>query len=269
MLKAYKFRLNPAKYQKTLIGKHIDSCSFVYNWALEQKIRSYEQTKKSVSKFDLNRQIPILKKDNPWLTKVNSQSLQGMTTQVENAFTRFFREKNGFPKFKSKRNPIQSFPIPQHYPVDFEKGTIKLPKIGNVKAFLHRIFEGALKTATLLETSKDKYFLSILVDDKKELPEKQGFSESTTLGVDVGIMDFAVLSNGEKIENPKFLKSSLKRLKVIPKRVSRKQKGSNNRRKGIKRLAKICRGCELLKTVNTRISLHFPQIQEMYSLFRN
>ncbi|AKB17208.1 Mobile element protein [Methanosarcina sp. WWM596] len=90
-----------------------------------------------------------------------------MTKQVESAFTRFFREKTGFPKFKSKKNPIQSFPVPQHYTVNFENNTIKLPKIEPIKAVLHRKFEGEPKTATVSRTCKGHYYISILVEDGK------------------------------------------------------------------------------------------------------
>jgi len=162
-----------------------------------------------------------------------------MTRNLESAFTRFFREKKGSPRFKSKKNPIQSFPIPQHYTVDFEKSVVKLPKIGEVKAVLHRRFEGILKVATVSKSCTEKYYISILVDDGKGLPEKQKFSEPATLGIDVGIKDFAVLSTGEKIENPKYLKNSLQRLKVLQKRVSRKPEGSGNRKKAKLRLAKL------------------------------
>ena len=113
----------------------------------------------------------------------------------------------------------------------------KLPKIGEIKAVLHRHFEGELKTATVSKTCKGDYYISILVENNAELPAKQPFTEVTTIGVDVGIKDFAVLSTGEKIENPKYLKNSLKRLKVLQKRVSRKQKGSKNREKAKQRLA--------------------------------
>ena len=206
---------------------------------VDQKIKTYEQTGKSVSRFDLNKRIPDLKASNEWLGEVNSQSLQGMTKQVESAFTRLFREKNGFPKFKSKKNPIQSFPVPQHYTVNFENSTIKLPKIGEIKAVLHRVFEGELKTATVSKSCKGHYYISILVEDGNEIPVKQDFSDSTTVGIDVGIKDFAVLSTGEKIENPRHLKNSLQRLKVLQKRVSKKQKGSQNRTKAKQRLAAL------------------------------
>jgi putative transposase len=237
MMQAFKFRLYPTTTQAIQLNQHIGSCRFVYNWALDQKIKTYEQTGKSISRFDLNKLIPTLKASNEWLGEVNSQSLQGMTKQVESAFTRFFREKTGFPKFKSKKNPIQSFPVPQHYTVNFENNTIKLPKIEPIKAVLHRKFEGEPKTATVSRTCKGHYYISILVEDGKELPVKEAFTEPTTVGIDVGIKDFAVLSTGEKVENPKYLKNSLKRLKVLQKRVSRKQKGSKNRAKAKRRLA--------------------------------
>ncbi|AKB19153.1 IS200/IS605 family element RNA-guided endonuclease TnpB [Methanosarcina sp. WWM596] len=237
MMQAFKFRLYPTTTQAIQLNQHIGSCRFVYNWALDQKIKTYEQTGESISRFDLNKLIPTLKASYEWLGEVNSQSLQGMTKQVESAFTRFFREKTGFPKFKSKKNPIQSFPVPQHYTVNFENNTIKLPKIEPIKAVLHRKFEGEPKTATVSRTCKGHYYISILVEDGKELPVKEAFTESTTVGIDVGIKDFAVLSTGEKVENQKYLKNSLKRLKVLQKRVSRKQKGSKNRAKAKRRLA--------------------------------
>ncbi len=183
--------------------------------------------------------IPELKVEYEWLKDINSQSLQGATLNLDNAFTRFFREKKGFPKFKSKKNPVQSFSVPQFYKVDFDNGKIKLPKIGWINTKLHRRFEGKEKTATLSRTSTGKYYISILVDNEKEILVKESFDIDTTVGVDVGIKDFAILSNGEKIDNPKYLKKSMKRLKVLQKRLSRKQKGSANRQKAKLAVAKL------------------------------
>ncbi|AKB84063.1 Mobile element protein [Methanococcoides methylutens MM1] len=187
----------------------------------------------------MNKMLPELKVEHEWLKDINSQSLQGATLHLDNAFTRFFREKKGFPKFKSKKNPVQSFSIPQFYKVDFDNGKIKLPKIGWINAKLHRRYEGKEKTATVLRTSTGKYHISILVNDEKEVPVKESFNISTTVGVDVGIKDFATLSNGEKIENPKYLTQSMKRLKVLQKRLSRKKKGSANRQKAKLTVAKL------------------------------
>jgi len=183
--------------------------------------------------------LPDLKSEHVWLNEVNSQSLQGATLNLENAFTHFFREKKGFPKFKSRKNPVQSFSVPQGYNVDFETHKIRLPKIGWVKTKLHRRYKGVEKTATVSITPTGKFFISILIDDEKDQPSTQHFDENTTIGVDVGIKDFAILSNGEKIGNPRCLKQSLIRMKVLQRRLSRKQKGSKNRDKAKRAVAKL------------------------------
>lgn len=237
MFKAYKYRLYPTTPQKVLIEKHFGCCRYVYNWGLEQKIHHYEETGESIQKNELSAKLTSLKKETEWLCEVNSQSLQGALRNLDAAYTKFFKEHSGFPKFKSRKNHSQSFSVPQRYKVDFIKNTVLLPKIGNVKAIIQRRFEGTAKTATVSRTSTGKYFVSILVDDGKEEPEKQSYNEETAIGVDVGIKHFAVLSNGEKVENPKYLKNSIKRLKVLQKRISRKHKGSNNRKKAKLKLA--------------------------------
>jgi len=238
MLQAYKYRMYPSREQVALLMKHIHACRFVYNHSLEQKIRAYEQHGQKLSCFDLNNCLPALKKEYPWLAEVNSQSLQIANKNLDNAFTRFFREKKGFPKFKSKKNPVQSFQVPQHYCVNFERDRIRLPKIGEIKTTFHRHFDGKMKTATVSVTSTGKWFVSILVDDGKPTPDPAVFTSDTTLGIDMGLTDFATFSNGEKIENPRYLKNSLQRLKVLQRRVSRKVKGSKNREKAIKKLAR-------------------------------
>jgi putative transposase len=228
----------PSPEQISLLMQHIHACRFVYNHSLEQKIRAYEQAGRKLSCFDLNTRLPALKEEHPWLKEVNSQSLQSANKNLDNAFTRFFREKKGFPRFKSKKNPVQSFQVPQHYRVDFDQKRIRFPKIGEVKTIFHRIFTGKMKYATVSVTSTGKWFVSILVDDGKPEPEPAPFSLDTTLGIDVGLKDFATLSTGEKVENPRYLKNSLQRLKVLQRRVSRKKKGSKNRQKAIQRLAR-------------------------------
>lgn len=238
MLQAYKYRMYPSPEQISLLMQHIHACRFVYNHSLEQKIRAYEQAGRKLSCFDLNTRLPALKEEHPWLKEVNSQSLQSANKNLDNAFTRFFREKKGFPRFKSKKNPVQSFQVPQHYRVDFDQKRIRFPKIGEVKTIFHRIFTGKMKYATVSVTSTGKWFVSILVDDGKPEPEPAPFSLDTTLGIDVGLKDFATLSTGEKVENPRYLKNSLQRLKVLQRRVSRKKKGSKNRQKAIQRLAR-------------------------------
>jgi putative transposase len=231
MLKAYKYRLSPDEMQREMFLKHIGACRFVYNWSLEQKIKVYEIDKKALTRFDLNNMLPALKGEFEWLKDVNSQSLQQTNKNLDSAFKRFFREKKGFPKFKSKKNPLQSFGVPQNYKVDFDNNRVKLPKIGWIKTKLSRSFEGILKTATVSMTATGKFFMSILVEDGKETPKKKSFGYDTTIGIDVGIKHFATLSDGSKIDNPRFLKSSLQRLKVLQRRYSKTKKGSKNRDK--------------------------------------
>ncbi len=209
MLKAYKYRMYPTKKQKEMFFQHFGACRYIYNWGLEQKIKTYEQDGKSISRFDLNKGISMLKRDgeHEWLKDVNSQSLQGATLNLDNSFTRFFREKKGFPKFKSRKNPAQAFNVPQNYKVDIENNRIYLPKISNVKTIFHRpLGDGDLKTATVTRTPTGKYYISILVDDGAEIPKKPRFSIKDAVGLDAGIKDFAITSNGDKIDNPRHLK---------------------------------------------------------------
>lgn len=231
MLKSYKYRLYPTNEQKEKFSQHIGAIRFIYNWALENKIKIYQTEGKSLSRFELNKMIPDLKIEHEWLKEINSQSLQDATLNLDNAFTKFFRKKKGFPKFKSKKNPVQSFSVPQNYKINFVNNTIKLPKIGFVKIKLHRKFEGKQKTATVSIKPSGKYFISILVDDEKPLPEKQPFNISTTIGIDLGIKDYVITSDGKKISNPKYLKNSIIRMGVLQKRLSKKQKGSSNQNK--------------------------------------
>jgi putative transposase len=227
----------PNKEQVKRIWQHIGTCRFLYNWSLEQKIKAYQLENKSLNMYDLNNMIPELKKQYEWMGETNSQSLQAVNRNVETAFKNFFRKKADFPKFKSKKNPVQSFQVPQHYEVLKDENKIKLPKIGVVKTKLHRTFEGLLKTATVSATSTGKYYISVLVDDGSKEPEPALFNSKTTIGIDVGLTSFLVTSNGDKQDNPRYLKNSLPRLKHLQQLVSRKVKGSNNRRKAICKVA--------------------------------
>lgn len=254
MLKAYKYRLYPTKEQETEFLKHFGACRFVYNWGLDLKKTAYGKEGKNISRMDLQKILSHqLKQKYEWLKEVNSQSLISALFHLEAAYSNFFRElkkwmgkknkkedgKPGYPRFKSKWNPVQSFQCPQRVKVFFDRGTVKLPKIGEVLAILHQQFEGKVKTCTVSKTPTGKYYISVLVDDGCELPEKQAFDEATTIGVDVGIKDFAILSTGDKIENPKYLRNSIKRLKVLQRRLSKKKKGSSNWNRLKRQIAKL------------------------------
>ncbi len=238
MLQAYKYRLYPNTIQKESIEKHIGACRFVYNLFLEKKIKHYTEHGKTLSCFALNKMLPTLKIEFPFLQDVHSQPLQMVSRNLDNAFTKFFREKKGFPKFKSKKNPVQSFQYPQGVKLNWGSGKVYLPKVGNVSCKLHRFFEGDIKTCTVSRTSTGKYFVSILVDNKEPVPESQPFNSESTIGIDVGLTHFVILSDGSKVENPRILKKASAKLKRLQQSVSRKVKGSNNYKKAKLKVAK-------------------------------
>jgi putative transposase len=240
--KAFKYRIYPNKEQEVLILKHMGSSRWIYNYALNKKISSYQQTGKGLSRFDIQKDLPELKKqdETSWLKEINSQTLQASLENMDKAFTKFFKDKKGFPKFKSKKDSKQSFNIPQKTIIDFDNKKVKLPKFKTeIKVKIDRIFDGKIKTSTISKTPTNKYFISILVELENELPKKRPIDEKQAIGVDLGIKTFATLSNGMEIDNPKHLKKSLKKLKKQQKKVSKKVKGSNNRKKDVKKLAII------------------------------
>ena len=226
--KSYRYRIYPDKEQQELFEKHFGSVRFVYNWGLGKKIKAYQKNKKQISCFDLINELAKLKKkkDFQWLNEVNSQSLQMSLRNLDNAFTSFFRKHNKFPKFKSKKNNKNSFQVPQHLKLN---NKLTIPKIPDIKIKLSRPIEGKIKTATISKTPTNKYFIAILVEENKQLPKKPKITEETTIGIDLGIKHFATISDGRKIENPKYLKQSEAKLKRYQRWLSREKRESNNR----------------------------------------
>jgi putative transposase len=235
---AFKYRLYPNSSQKVLIEKHFGCVRWVFNQALSIKTQAWTEQRLNISRFDLSAYLPKWKSniDTEWLKEVNSQSLQAALSNLDSAYTRFFRLKSGFPKFKSKRNH-QSFQVPQSgkVGVDF----VQIPKIGKIKAVISRECSGLVKTITISRTPTGRFFASVICDDGLDIPAKMPIIETATTGIDLGIKDFAVLSTGEKIANPSYLKKSLRALKKRGKILSRKKNGSKNKDKARKKLAKI------------------------------
>src|SRR5690554_6594358 len=228
MFKAFKYRIYPTNSQKELIVKHIGSSRFVYNLALETKIAAYIGSKHNYSAFDLIKQLPELKKELPWLKEVNAQSLQQSVHNMDIAFKKFFKGA-GFPKFKSKHKGKQSFLIPQN--VFVKNNLLIVPKFKEgIKMSLHRPTQGIIKSATISVTPTGKYFVSILCDTKEEMLTKAPIEENTTIGIDLGIKDFAITSEGEVFENPKYLRKAQSKLKYVQRKYS-KHKGKRTKKK--------------------------------------
>ena len=228
MFRAYKYRISPTNSQKELIAKHIGSSRFVYNLALETKNAVYIGSKHNFSPFDLIKQLPELKKECEWLKEVNSQSLQQSIQNMDIAFKKFFKGA-GFPKFKSKRKGKQSFSIPQN--VIIENNLLIIPKFKEgIDIVLHREIKGTIKSATISVTPTGKYFASILVDTNTEIPIKAPIKENTTIGIDLGIKDFAITSEGEVFKNPKNLRKAQGKLKYLQRKYS-KNKGKRTKQR--------------------------------------
>ena len=241
MLRAYKYRIYPTDEQKVLFAKTFGCCRFVYNWALNLKITAYKERKETLGNVYLtNLMKSELKVAHEWLSEVNSQSLQSSLRNLDTAYTNFFRNTKvvGFPRFKSRKDK-QSFLCPQHCRVDFEKGTITIPKAKDIPAVLHRKFKGTVKTVTISMTPSGRYFASVLVDTSMQEMKPSEPMRDTTVGIDLGIKSLAVCSDGRTFDNPKNLQRSLDRLKLLQKRLSRKQKGSANRNKARIRVARL------------------------------
>lgn len=226
MLKAYKYRIYPNNEQKTQIAKTFGCCRFVYNQTLAYRKEAYEEEKKSVSKIDcINYCVRQLKKEHEWLREVDKFALANAVCNMDVAYQKFFKEHTGYPKFKSKHDDHKSYKTNftnGNITVDFEHNKVKLPKLKNVKAKLHRNFSGQIKSATVSQVPSGKYYVSILVETEHvQLPHT-----NQNIGIDLGIKDLCITSDGEKYENPKTIKKYEKKLAKLQRQLAHKEKGA-------------------------------------------
>ena len=240
-MKAYKFRIYPSKIQKELIEKSFGCIRFVYNNMLALQIKTYEEQGKSHSKYDLVKMIPGLKKEYEWLKEVDSTCLQATIEDLDSAYQNFFREikkgnSQGFPKFKSKRNPKRSFESKcVNNNISIKENLVKLPKLKWVRAKITQTVDGKILNATISKTPTGKYFVSLCCKVDIEQLEKV----NSNIGIDLGLKEFAICSNGKVFDNPKWLRKANYRLKLEQRRLSKMQKFSNNWNKQRLKVAKI------------------------------
>lgn len=237
MLKAYKYRLYPNKEQRIYLAKTFGCSRFIYNQMLADRIKSYKENKDLDIKKMKYPTPAQYKKEFEWLKEVDSLALANEQLNLGKAYKNFFRDKSvGFPKFKKKNNTNSYTTNNQNGTVYIENGYIKVPKLKTmIKIEQHREFNGLIKSCTISQVPSGKYFISILVDTENiELP-----SIDKKIGVDVGLKEFAICSDGYKKSNPKHLRKSEQRLIKLQKDLSRKQKGSNNRNKARLKVARL------------------------------
>lgn len=243
MLKAIKYELKLNKVQEQKIKQTCGCCRLVYNTMLSSKIDAYKKDKTNISSYDLINQLVTLKQEKSFLKDVPSQALQQAILNMDTAYKNFFMTHKGFPKFKKKgRN--DSFRIPVACKLDFDKWTINIAKIGTVKIYKghNKQIDGVIKSYTVRYTNTGRCFVSILY----ECANRQPLNNGKAVGIDLGIKDFAICSDGQVFKNQKHLKRDLKKLRVLQRSVSRKYKKgkkreeqSNNWKKAVLKVAKL------------------------------
>ena len=252
--KGFKYRLKPTKEQKQMLLQHGGNTRFVWNYFLKQNIDYYKETGKFKFYHKLATVIPKLKQEFPFLKESFSQSLQMVARQFDKALKDSFKKEKGFPSFKKKALLNDSFTCPQKWRLG--KGFVFIPKIGEMRWVKHRPLEGKPKSITISQDG-DKWYCSILCEFKIPDKEKKIYS---IVGCDVGVKEFAVLSDRTVIKNPKHLKSAEEKLTLAQKRLTKKQKGSRNRFKQRMKVRKIhtkiknVRGDFLHKTTSSIIA---------------
>lgn len=251
-----KLRLEPSAKQRQAIHQNIGNARFTFNFYLSERLEVYRLTKQTLTYGEFKKAFNGLK-DHPyfsWLAKSDKFALECAMEQVDDAFNRFFKGQNKFPKFKSKHLSKQSYSTKEtngNIKLDIENQTVQLPKIGKVKVrlskkyrklFLEKGVDGKIKTATVTYHSSGQYSISLKMEKIIDLEENLDFSavpDSQIIGLDLGLLHFLIDSNGKKIGNPKFLKESLKKLNNLQRRLKNKKIRSHNYKKLQQKISKL------------------------------
>lgn len=236
MIIVHRFHIEPTKEQEQKLFQTLGLCRRLYNVALEQRVICYRQSGKSPSCTAQKNELPALKRELPEYKRVNAQVLQDCLQRLDNSFDRFFSGLAGYPHYKD-RDHYRSFTYPQADKQDHFKrpGYIYLPKIGYVKMIAHFEFNPAKVTRINVKYHNRKWYVNLT----SEIEEAQAVEVSNKIGIDVGLLTFAALSDGAKIDNPKYFRKSERKLARLQRRLSRKKKGSHNRGKAKAKVTRL------------------------------
>lgn len=262
MRKTYKYRLYPSKAQEVKLTAALEVCRVLYNSCLLDRKNHFESTGKGLSRIRQQEILAADKKRVLLLNEVHSQVLQDVLFRVERAYQGFFRRlaekqgKAGYPRFKNEGR-YDSITYPQEPGFTIEVGKLRLSKIGQIKMRMHRDIVGHVKTCTIRRDGNHWYacFSVEYEPEKRPIPDK-------TVGIDVGLKSFAVLSDGTEIANPRYLRKTEKKLKQTQRSLSRKKKGGGNRRKARQRVASLHR-----KVRNQRLDFHHKESRKIVDSF--
>lgn len=253
MKRAYKYKIKPTMKQQHQLLQAFGCARFIYNWGLDKKTKAWTNEHKTITYFELAKELTQLKQteEYKWLKEVSSESLQQSLRNLDNAYTQFFKAKKGFPKFKSKKHSKDCVKFIMNVGFDFDNWRVKVPKCGWVKLCKNKAFDLSTSKIGTLTVSRDKcgeYWCTIVVEDNRPQKSKAKISEGTSVGIDLGIKDYAILSDGTKYSNPKYYERNRLKLKVLQQKFARTQKGSNHHQ--VMRL-KVAR--QYRKITNSRI----------------
>ena len=230
MIRAYKYKMKPTKAQSEYFSKCFGCMRYVYNYALAEKIKAYTNEKKTLSFFELCAIIRELRKDDEhkWLNEVPALSLNYSLLNLNNAYNHFFRTKFGYPKYKSKKDRHDSVKFePNSTRYDFKNYKVRIPKLGWVRLCMGRTFDVSAVKINSTTVSRDAcgtYWCTVTIDDGNTVPPKVKVERGSSIGIDVGISDFAVLSDGTRLPNMQFSERSQKQFARAQRCMARKQR---------------------------------------------
>lgn len=244
--KVYRFQLRPNKAQEAVFYQMAGARRFVFNWALERRSGYYKEHGAGISSKDLSSELTALKKqpDTEWLKAVDSQLLQQSLKDVDRAFQNFFERRSRYPRFKSRKRDALRFRIPQRVKVENGKvqvgnGKVYVPKVGWVKLRQSCLVDCKTKGATFKRDACGRWFVTLTAEFEMPDVPLQPAQAERVIGIDLGLKDFAVCSDGHRESPPKHYRSAQKKLRRAQRKLSRRQKGSNNRDKARQQLARV------------------------------
>lgn len=234
-----QYRLYPTKNQAQILDQWIGASRWIWNYMLSQNITKYKEEQKFVFVYEMNNQLPELKKqpETEWLKLVPSQAIQQKCQTLDTALKRSFKKTSGFPRFKSRKTDTSGITLPQGY--KFHGNRINFPKLKGVKVKKHREVDGKQGACTIIKDRVGDYFVSILYEINEFAPPVDQIYSS--IGIDVGLKEFAITSDAEIIENHKFFRRSAKKLTKLQRIHSKRKKQSNNKEKSRIKLSKAHR----------------------------
>ncbi len=237
--RVYRFRLEPTTDQEAAFQRYAGARRWTWNWALYQKRAHYAATGTGLSEKELSARLTALKKepDTAWLREIDSQLVQQALADLKTAFEAFFAQRARYPRFKSKKRDTARFRIPQR--VTLADGSLTVPKIGRVKVRQSRAVDGTTKSATFKRDACGHWFVSLVAETEMAAVALPLPSEERTVGVDMGLKDAIVTSDGERVAAPRFYRAAQRKLRRAQRSMSRKVTGSNNRAKARATVARV------------------------------